>query len=58
MTSTSQKLVRELQHEIWTQVITTKCPHCKQMSPGIRKDGYTKLFVKPLGERFRQAALQ
>ena len=28
--------------------MTTACPHCKHKSPAIKKDGYTKLFVKPL----------
>ena len=48
VTSIMQKGSRELEREIWSQVITTRCPHCKKNSPAIRKDGYTKIFVKPL----------
>ena len=36
---------------MWSNVITTKCPHCKNNSPAFRKDGYTKMFVKPLAGR-------
>lgn len=38
--------------------MTTKCPHCKQNSPAFRKDGYTKMFVKPLSGRAKNAQLQ
>ena len=51
VTSIMQKGSRELEREIWSQVITTRCPHCKKNSPAIRKDGYTKIFVKPLQGR-------
>jgi len=54
-TSTSEKMLKELIHEIWTSVVPISCPHCQGKSPGIRKDGYTKLFVKPLSERLKQA---
>jgi hypothetical protein len=48
MTSIIQKFQNELIKEMWSNVVTTKCPHCKQSSPAFRKDGYTKMFVKPL----------
>lgn len=47
-TSIVQKFQIDLIKELWSNVITTKCPHCQKNSPAIRKDGYTKLFVKPL----------
>lgn len=43
-----QKQMVEIIKEIWQQVVTTTCPHCKYKSPSVKKDGYTKLFVKPL----------
>jgi DNA-directed RNA polymerase I subunit RPA1 len=46
--STSQKALLDLQKEIWAAVVTTTCPHCKHKSPAVKKDGYTKLFIKPL----------
>jgi hypothetical protein len=39
-------------------VITTKCPHCKKNSPAFRKDGYTKMFVKPLSGKSKAAQVQ
>lgn len=50
-TSIIQKLTSDLIKELWHHVITTKCPHCKKNSPAVRKDGYTKVFVKPLQGR-------
>lgn len=50
-TSIIQKLTNELIKELWHHVITTKCPHCKKNSPAVRKDGFTKIFVKPLQGR-------
>ena len=47
-TSSAQKAILDLQKEIWGSVVTTTCPHCKYKSPAVKKDGYTKLFVKPL----------
>lgn len=47
-TSTSQRALLELFKEIWSSVVTTTCPHCKHKSPAVKKDGFTKLFVKPL----------
>ena len=41
--------------EVWGSVVTTKCPHCKQNSPAFRKDGYTKMFVKPLAGKGKAA---
>ena len=29
-------------------MITTSCPNCTHKSPGIKRDGFTKLFVKKL----------
>ena len=47
-TSTQQKAILDLQKEIWGAVVTTSYPHCRHKSPSVKKDGYTKLFVKPL----------
>ena len=47
-TSTSQRALLDLHKEIWSAVVTTTCPHCKHKSPAVKKDGYTKLFIKPL----------
>ena len=41
----------ELVKEIWAQVVTTTCPHCKEQNPAVKRDGFTKLFVKPLALR-------
>jgi len=49
------KILRETIHEIWSQVISIQCPHCNAKSPGIRKDGYTKFFQKPLSEKLKNA---
>lgn len=57
-TSIIQKLTQDLIKELWHHVITTKCPHCKKNSPSVRKDGFTKIFVKPLQGRTKQAADQ
>ena len=46
-----QKRITDLLKEIWAQVITTKCPHCSHKSPAVKRDGFTKLFVKPLAGR-------
>ena len=32
-------------------MVTTSCPHCKHKSPAVKRDGFTKLFVKPLAAR-------
>jgi DNA-directed RNA polymerase I subunit RPA1 len=47
-TSTSQRALLDLFKEIWGSVVTTTCPHCKHKSPAVKKDGFTKLFIKPL----------
>jgi hypothetical protein len=57
-TSCMQKFQIDLIKEIWSNVVTTKCPHCKQNSPAFRKDGYTKMFVKPLSGRTKNAQIQ
>ena len=44
--------------EIWAQVVTTNCPHCKHKSPAVKRDGFTKLFVKPLAARNALVAKQ
>jgi len=54
-TSIVQKYHIEIMKEIWSSVITTKCPRCKKNSPAFRKDGYTKMFVKPLAGRNKNA---
>lgn len=50
--------MKEITHEIWSAVVTTDCPNCKGKSPGIRKDGHTKFFMKPLSEKSRNQILQ
>lgn len=55
MTSIIQKFQIDLIKEMWSNVVTTKCPHCKQNSPAFRKDGYTKMFVKPLAGKGKAA---
>jgi len=47
-TTTSQRALLDLIREIWGSVVTTTCPHCKHKSPAVKKDGYTKIFIKPL----------
>jgi len=47
-TSSAQKAILDLHKEIWSSVVTTVCPNCKHKSPAVKKDGYTKLFIKPL----------
>ena len=47
-TTTSQRALLDLHKEIWGSVVTTTCPHCKHKSPAVKKDGYTKIFVRPL----------
>lgn len=37
---------------------TTKCPHCHKNSPAFRRDGYTKMFVRPLAGRQKAVAEQ
>lgn len=49
--TSAQKRMMDLVKEIWSQVITTTCPHCKHKSPAVKRDGFTKLFVKPLQAR-------
>lgn len=53
-----KKMEINLIKEIWQSVITTKCPLCKYNSPAFRKDGYTKMFVKPLSGRSKGTADQ
>ena len=50
-TSTIQKQLLDMTKEVWHSVVTTVCPTCKFKSPGIKKDGYTKLFTKPLAAK-------
>ncbi len=57
-TSIMQKNMRELIHEIWSQVIPIQCPHCKGKSNSFRKDGYTKIFMRPLSEKNRNLMKQ
>ena len=54
-TSIMQKFQIDLIKEMWSSVITTKCPICKMNSPAFRKDGYTKMFVKPLSGKAKTA---
>ena len=38
--------------------MTTTCPNCKHKSPAVKRDGFTKLFVKPLAARNAMVARQ
>jgi hypothetical protein len=51
--STIEKTILEMRKEIWSAVVTTICPHegCKYKSPAIKRDGYTKLFIKPIAAK-------
>jgi hypothetical protein len=51
--STVEKTILEMRKEIWSAVVTTVCPHdgCKYKSPAIKRDGYTKLFIKPIAAK-------
>ncbi len=51
LNTTTQKRLLELHREIWQQVVTTTCPHCKHKSPSVKKDGFTKIFIKPLAAK-------
>ena len=44
--------------EIWEAVIPISCPHCQAKNPGFRKDGFTKLFRKPLSEKLKNQIKQ
>ncbi len=57
-TTTSQRALLDLHKEIWGSVVTTTCPHCKHKSPAVKKDGYTKLFIRPLQGQAAVAARQ
>lgn len=50
--------MKSLMSEIWASVITTSCPHCQGKSPAFRKDGYTKIFQRPLSEKMRNTMEQ
>lgn len=43
-----QRRMSDLLKEIWANVVTTVCPHCRFKSPAVKRDGFTKLFIKPL----------
>jgi DNA-directed RNA polymerase I subunit RPA1 len=36
---------------------TKKCNNCGEWSPGVRKDGYSKLFAKPLAKKYRRRSV-
>ena len=57
-TTTSQRALLDLNREIWGSVVTTTCPHCKHKSPAVKKDGYTKIFIRPLQGQAGVAARQ
>jgi hypothetical protein len=45
-------------HELWGQVVPIVCPHCNYKTPGIRKDGFTKIFIKPLSDKMKTTMKQ
>lgn len=53
-----EKALKSLLREIWDAVIPIACPHCQAKNPGFRKDGYTKIFRKPLSDKLRQSMQQ
>lgn len=57
-TSMMQKALKQIFQEIWASVVTTTCPHCQGKSPSFRKDGYTKIFIRPFSEKMRNAIQQ
>lgn len=58
LNTTTQKRLLELHREIWQQVVTTTCPHCKHKSPSVKKDGFTKIFIKPLAAKSQKVIQQ
>lgn len=58
LNTTTQKRLLELTREIWQQVVTTTCPHCKHKSPSVKKDGFTKIFIKPLAAKSQKVLQQ
>jgi hypothetical protein len=53
-----EKALKSLISEIWEAVIPISCPHCQAKNPGFRKDGFTKLFRKPLSEKLKNTMKQ
>jgi hypothetical protein len=52
-TTIMEKALKHLIQEIWESVIPISCPHCQAKNPGFRKDGFTKLFRKPLSDKLK-----
>eukprot|EP01041_Mallomonas_annulata_P009274 gene9274-19252_t len=49
-------LQRTIIESFWKTVQSIKkCDHCGAYSPGLRKDGFTKIFLKPLNKRLRES---
>ena len=57
-TTIMEKALKQLISEIWESVIPISCPHCQAKNPGFRKDGFTKLFRKPLSEKLKNQIKQ
>ena len=57
-TTIMEKALKSLISEIWEAVIPISCPHCQAKNPGFRKDGFTKLFRKPLSEKLKNTMKQ
>ena len=53
-----EKALKQQISEIWEAVIPISCPHCQAKNPGFRKDGFTKLFRKPLSEKLKNQIKQ
>jgi len=53
-----EKSLKQLIADIWESVIPISCPHCQAKNPGFRKDGFTKLFRKPLSEKLKNSIKQ
>jgi len=57
-TTIMEKSLKQLIADIWESVIPISCPHCQAKNPGFRKDGFTKLFRKPLSEKLKNSIKQ
>lgn len=51
-----KSIQRDAIETFWKAIlITKKCDSCGSYSPGLRKDGYTKIFIKPLPKKMRDS---
>ena len=60
MNSAEKNEISRLQQEVVDSfhkalIQEKRCDHCGAFSPPIRKDGYTKIFVRPLQKKLRKS---